>query len=256
MRSLLFSVTLILGNSLAYADIGLCPVSADFISKPEIIENTMTFGGIQIRSITKRSFVKGAMLSIECTEINPNDIFPGASDEEILRNYLRFWSIKPLDDPSGGRSQGQSPVPHLIMTGTKMIQGIEVTFSYRLFRFPHSSAMVAIGGPTDTLDDSDISRFLDSINIQIAEQELTDAEKYEGRKGHLAACLPAMIADNKRRQLGLSELEIAFYCSCTGTRYFDEFSRAELQILTLGKDSVLKARREQIQTECFEEATK
>lgn len=240
----------------SYGDVGSCPISADFINEPEVLENVTRLAGMEVSSTTKRSFIRGAMVSIECTELPPEKVFPGASDASILQNYARFWSIEPIDDGNGGISEHSDPVRHFKLTGTKTIQGIEVTYSYRLFRFSSSFAMVAVGVPSDTSDRSEIEHFLGSLRIEEEIREFSEREKLVGRKNHMASCLPAIRADNEKRQLGLTELEISFFCSCTGVRYFDKFTRAELRTIALGDDPALAERREKIQVECFQEAIK
>lgn len=186
MKRALLATIALFGFSPAFADVGRCPITADFITEPETIENVFPLAGAELRSTTKRSFVTGAMVSIECTEMDLSIVFPGASDQEILRNYLRFWSIQPLGDENGGLSEGADPVPHVILTGTKIIQGIEVIYSYRLFRFPSSFAMVAIGSPADTEDTRDVERFLSSIRIQKNENTVEDQQLFEiVRDGHI-----------------------------------------------------------------------
>jgi len=179
MKYVLSSVVAALLSSPALAAVGACPISADFITTPETLEATVPIGDIQVQSITQRSFVTGAMVSIECTEVNPDELFPDMSDEDILRNYLRFWSIEPLDDDHGGKGEGPLPIPHVVLTGTKKIQEIEVTYSYRLFRFPSSFALVAIGMPSDTADTSDVERFLSSLQIHELESSPSDPQLFE-----------------------------------------------------------------------------
>ena len=65
-----------------------------------------------------------------------------------------------------------------------------------------------------------------------------------------------MRADNENRQLGLSDVEITYFCSCTGQRYWAEFTRAELRALAMGDDPEVEQRRLAIQTECFEDAVR
>ena len=251
MNRILLSLIATLAASPALAAVGSCPISADFIATPETVEAVVPLGSAQVESTTQRSFVDGAVVSIECLEAAAEVVFPGESDESILRRYIQFWSIEPLEDSI---SQGSVPFSNAIISGTKVIQGVEVVYSYRLFRFPESFAMVAVGSPVESQNSADVQRFLSSLDIQSPDIDFTDQEKMEGRKNHMAACLPAVHADNERRELGLTELEITFFCSCTGARYFDEFSRAELQALAVGSDDKLEAQREQIQTECFVEA--
>jgi hypothetical protein len=251
MNRIQFSAFAFFAASPALADIGSCPISCDFITTPEILEATVPIGVVQVQSRTHRSFVTGAMVSIECTEIDADVVFPGASDEAILRQYLQFWAIEPFDNAI---SEGSVPHPHVVLSGSKQIQGVEVIYSYRLFRFPGSFAMVAVGSPIDYQDSADVQRFLESIEIQPLENEFSEEEKLEGRKNHIAACIPAIRADNDRKQLGMTEIAISFFCSCTGMRYFDEFSRDQLKTLALGTGDDVEARREQIQSACFEEA--
>lgn len=161
-RALITALSILFSYPVA-AKVGTCPISADFITEPEILENVVPLAGAEINSTTKRAFVTGGMVSIECTEMNPEIVFPGASDAEMLQNYARFWSVQPVDNGNNGISQGSDPTPHFILSGTKTIQGIDVTYSYRLFRFPSSFAMVATGEPTDTPDRSDVERFLKSL---------------------------------------------------------------------------------------------
>lgn len=185
-RILAVALSLVIASPAA-GDVGRCPISADFIADPEIIETSVPLAGVEVLSTTHRSFVRGAMVSIECTEIDPDSVFPGASEEQILRNYLRFWSIEPLSDATEGLSSGQSPVSHIVMTGTKTIQYIEVTYSYRLFRFPSSFALVAVGMPSDTIDTADVERFLSSIQIAGQDTETGDLELFEiVRDGHIS----------------------------------------------------------------------
>lgn len=177
-RFLAVALSLVFASPAA-GNVGRCPISADFIADPEIIETSVPLAGVEVLSTTQRSFVRGAMVSIECTEIDPDTVFPGASDEQILRNYLRFWSIEPLSDATEGLSRGQTPIPHIVMTGTKIIQGIEVTYSYRLFRFPSNFALVAVGTPSDTIDSADVERFLNSIHLVEQVTGTADLELFE-----------------------------------------------------------------------------
>ena len=91
-------------------------------------------------------------------------------------------------------TEGEVPVPHVIMTGTKSIQGIEVTYSYRLFRFPSSFAMVAVGMPSDTSDTTDVDRFLNSIRISDEMTSVDDFELFEVvRGGHVSDVRDALL---------------------------------------------------------------
>lgn len=190
-RVLMFAAALAVFSPAA-GDVGQCPISADFITEPEVIETSIQLAGMEVRSTTHRSFVRGAMVSIECTGIDPDMVFPGSLDEEILRNYMRFWSI---DLSAGGtETMSEGEVPRVVMTGTKVIQGIEVTYSYRLFRFPSGFAMVAVGTPSDTTDRTDENRFLDSIRIG---EEVTGAGEVElfeiVRDGHVSDLREALL---------------------------------------------------------------
>lgn len=231
----------------ALAEVGICPISADFVTEPETRETTEQVGPVSVKNTIMRAFVDGAMVQIECTEISPDQVFPGQNDATILANYIRFWSIEPTGP---AYLDGNT----FVIEGTKEIQGIEVTYTYRLFRFADSFAMVATGVPGGG-QPSDVERFLTSIEVTSASPEpFTPEEMAEGRRNHIAACLPAVRADNEVRQLGLSEVEITYFCSCTGQRYFAEFSRLELRALAMGDDASLEQRRSGIQTDCFEEA--
>jgi hypothetical protein len=231
----------------ALAEVGICPISADFVTEPETRETTEQVGHVSIKSTITRAFVDRAMVQIECTEIAPDQFFPGQNDATILANYIRFWSIEPI-------GQAYRDGDNFVIEGTKDIQGIEVTYTYRLFRFENSFAMVATGVPYGG-QPSDVERFLSSIKVTSAAPEPFTAEELaEGRRNHTAACLPAVRADNDARQLGLSEVEMTYFCSCTGQRYFAEFTRLELRALAMGDDTSLEQRRSGIQTECLEEA--
>lgn len=234
----------------SFADVGACPISADFITDPQTVENKQQIGDLQVVSITKRSFVEGAMVQIECTDIAPDQVFPGMTDALVLANYARYWSV----EPTGPAVAVDTPAEHYLLEGVKDIDGTRVTYTYRLYRFDASYAMVATavpGGGTPP----DVQTFLSSLVLSsIAPQPFTQAEKAEGLRSHIAACLPAVQADNEGRQLGLSEVEITYFCSCTGNRYFTEFTRAELRTLAMGSDAEIEQRRLSIQTECFEEA--
>lgn len=233
----------------AFADIGACPITADFVTQPETIQSTQQMGQLAFSSTTRRAFVDGAMVQIECTDISPEQVFPGQDDATILANYARFWSI----EPTGPAYQDGE---RLALEGTKEIQGIEVTYTYRLVRFAGSFAMIATGVPGGGKP-RDVERFLDSIEVEAAVPEpFTDAEIKEGRRSHIAACLPTVRADNEARQLGLSDLEITYFCSCTGERYWAEFSRMELRALAAGDDASVEERRRNIQVSCLEDAVK
>ena len=231
--------------------VGQCPISADFITEPEVTEANVQLAGTEVQSTTVKSFVNGAIVSIECTNIAPDAIFPGLDDATILTNYARFWSITPIPDGNGGITQQSEPVPHLRLEGTKDISGIEVTYSYRLFRFQTNFALVAVGTPKGTRDISDVERFLDSLEVDASLTEFSQQAKLEGLKAHMATCLPTIQADNDARDLGLTELEIVAYCSCTGERYFDEFSPQEFSALITSADPSLVARRKAIQVQCL-----
>lgn len=234
----------------AFADVGSCPIAADFITAPETLDATEQMGPVEFRTTTMRAFVSGAMVQIECTGVALDRVFPGQDDGTVLANYVRYWSI----EPTGPAEPATEPVDHFVIQGTKEIQGIEVTYTYRLFRFADSFAMVATGVPGGG-QPPDVSRFLASLRVGApAPQPFTAAEIAEGKRAHIAACLPAVRADNEARQLGLSDVEITFFCSCTGQRYFAEFTRAELRTLALGKDAGVEQRRVAIQTKCFEDA--
>ena len=126
----------------------------------------------------------------------------------------------------------------------------------RVFDNADSFAMVATGVPGEGRP-PDVERFLGSIELVSASPKpFTKAEVAEGRRNHIAACLPAVRADNKARQLGLSDLEVTYYCSCTGQRYFAEFTRSELRALAMGDGADVEQRRLEIQTECFEDAVR
>jgi hypothetical protein len=107
-----------------------------------------------------RAFVDGAMVQIECTGVSPDQVFPGQDDATILGNYVRFWSIEPTGP---AYRDGDT----FAIEGTKDIQGIEVTYTYRLFRFANSFAMVATGVPGGS-QPPDVERFLNSIEVKSA----------------------------------------------------------------------------------------
>jgi hypothetical protein len=231
----------------AFADVGACPITADFVAEPETIETMQQVGQVVVTTTTMRAFVDGAMVQIECTGISPDQVFPGQNDATILANYAQFWSIEPTGPAyrEGDR---------YVIAGTKDIQGISVTYNYRLFKFADSFAMVATGVPGEGTP-PDVVRFLASIELASASPPpFTEEEVAEGRRNHIAACLPAVRADNETRQLGLSDVEITYFCSCTSQRYFSEFSRSELRALAVGEDADVEQRRLEIQTECFEDA--
>ena len=247
MRSILspFLFAAVIGAP-ALAEVGICPISADFVTEAETRETTEQVGSVAVKNTTMRAFVDGAMVQIECTGVSPDQVFPGQDDATILANYVRFWSIEPT-------GPAYRDGDNFAIEGTKDIQGIEVTYTYRLFRFANSFAMVATGVPGGG-QPPDVERFLASIEVTSASPEpFTAGELAEGRRNHIAACLPAVRADNEARQLGLSEVEITYFCSCTGQRYFAEFTRLELQALAMGDDASLEQRRIGIQTTCFEE---
>lgn len=232
-----------------FADVGICPITADFVVEPETLETSQQLGQVTVTNTTMRAFVDGAMVQIECTGISPDQIFPGQDDATILANYARFWFIEPIGPAyrEGDR---------YVIAGTKDIQGISVTYTYRLFRFADSFAMVATGVPGGGIP-PDVERFLASIELaSTAPSPFTEEEVAEGRRNHIAACRPAVRADNETRELGLSEVEITYFCSCTGQRYFAEFSRSELRALAMGEDSDIEQRRLEIQAECFEDAVR
>lgn len=248
LRSILspFLLAAVMGGP-GLAEVGICPISANFIVEPETRETTEQIGPISVRNTIMRAFVDGAMVQIECTEISPDQVFPGHNDATILANYIRFWSI----EPTGPAYQDGN---NFVIEGTKEIQGVKVTYTYRLFRFANSFAMVATGVPGGG-QPSAVERFLTSIEVTSASPEpFTAEEMAAGRRNHIAACLPVIRADNEARQLGLSEVEITYFCSCAGQRYFAEFTRLELRTLAMGDDASLEQRRSDIQTECFEEA--
>ena len=234
----------------ASTEVGSCPISADFVAEPETIESTQQMGQFEVRSTTRRAIVDGGMVQIECTGISPDKVFPNTDDATILANYARFWSIS----PTGPVYAKEEPVRHRAIQGVKEIQGVEVTYTYRLFRFDDSFAMVVTGVPGGRIT-KDVARFSDSIQVSLIEP-YTEVELREGRRNHIAACLPAVRADNVTRNLGLSEVEITYFCSCTGQRYFSDFTRAELRVLALGEDAELQKRQNEIRVKCFEEATK
>jgi hypothetical protein len=229
------------------ADVGACPISADFIVNPETQDTMQQMGQFEVRNTTTRAFVNGAMVQIECTGISPEQAFPGQDDATILANYVRFWSI----EPTGPAYQTGD---HFAIEGAKDIQDIEVIYTYRLFRFADSFAMVSTGVPGGG-QPPDVRRFLASIELaSAAPAPFTAEELAEGRRNHIAACLPAVRSDNERRKLGLSDVEIIYFCSCTGQRYFAEFARAELRELAMGENGEMEERRLAIQAECFEDA--
>lgn len=247
-RFSLFLFVAVIGTP-ALSEIGICPISADFVTESDTRETIQHIGTIAVTNTTRRAFVDGAMVQIECAGISPDQLFPGQDDATILANYVRFWSVEPTGPAyrEGGR---------FVIEGTKDIQGIEVTYTYRLFRFANSFAMVATGVPGGG-QPADVQRFLTSIELASTSPDpFTAAELAEGRRNHIASCLPAVRADNEARDLGLSEVEVTYFCSCTGQRYFAEFTRLELQALVMGDDASLEQRRLGIQTGCLEEAIK
>lgn len=231
----------------AHAEVGICPISADFVTEPETRETTEQVGPVVVKNTIMRAFVDGALVQIECTEVSPDQVFPDQNDATILANYIRTWSI----EPTGPVYQDGD---NFVIEGTKEIQGMEVTYTFRLFRFANSLAMVATSVPGGG-QPTDVERFLTSIEVTaVSPEPFTAEELAEGRRNHIAACLPAVRADNEARQLGLSEVEITYFCSCTGQRYFAELTRLELRALAMGDDASLGQRRSGIQTECFEDA--
>ena len=59
------------------------------------------------------------------------------------------------------------PVQHSVIEGVKDIQGVEVTYTYRLFRFSDSFAMVATGIPGGR-PTPDVEQFLASLSLGMA----------------------------------------------------------------------------------------
>lgn len=233
----------------ALAEVGACPITADFVTEPETLETTQQVGEVAVTTTTMRAFVDGAMVQIECMGISPDQIFPGQDDATVLANYARSWSIEPTGP---AYREGDS----YVIAGTKAIQGISVTYTYRLFKFADSFAMVATGVPGEGKP-PDVERFLASIELVSASPApFTEAEVAEGRRNHIAACLPSVRADNEARRLGLSDLEVTYFCSCTGQRYFAEFTRSELRALAMGDGADVEQRRLEIQAECFEGAVR
>ncbi|WP_354546339.1 hypothetical protein [Roseovarius sp. MBR-78] len=237
----------------SFAAVGACPISADFVTQPETFETTQQIGDYKVTSTTMRAFVDGAMVQIECTGMDPDKIFPNTDDATILTNYARFWSIQQTSPVFSDNK----PVQHYAIEGVKDIQGFEVKYTYRFFRFSDSFAMVATGVPGGR-PTADVMRFLTSLSLEssAAPAPFTEFELEEGRRNHMAACLPAIRTDNEVRQLGLSDVEITYFCSCTGQKYFAEFTPLELRTLALGNDASLENKRLTIQTQCFEDATR
>lgn len=161
MRSILspFLFAAVIGAP-ALAEVGICPISADFVTEPETRETTEQVGSVAVRNTTMRAFVDGAMVQIECTGVSPDQVFPGQDDATVLANYVRFWSIEPTGP---AYRDGDT----FAIEGTKDIQGIEVTYTYRLFRFANSFAMVATGVPGGG-QPPDVERFLSSIEVTSA----------------------------------------------------------------------------------------
>ena len=149
----------------SYGAVGQCPISADFITELVKTEAAVPMAGTEVQSTTVRSFVNGAIVSIECTNIASDVVFPGWDDATILANYARYFSITPIENGNGGISEETEPVVHLKLEGTKDISGTEVTYSYRLFRFQGNFALVATGVPKGTTDLSDLERFLESLRV-------------------------------------------------------------------------------------------
>ena len=114
----------------AFAEVGPCPISADFVKEPETFETMQQMGQYEVTSTTKRAFVDGAMVQIECTGIAPDQVFPNVDDATILANYAQFWSIQ----PTGPAFMDSEPIDHYVIEGVKEIQGVGVTYTYRLFR--------------------------------------------------------------------------------------------------------------------------
>ena len=233
----------------ARAEVGACPITADFVTEPESLKTTQQVGQVAVTTTTMRTFVDGAMVQIECTGISPDQVFPDQDDATFLANYAQFWSIEPT-----GPAYREGD--HYVIAGTKAIQGISDTYTNHLFRFADSFAMVATGVPGDGRPPG-VERFFASIElVSGSPAPFTEAEVAEGRRNHVAACLPAVRADNQALELGLSDVEVTYFCSCTGQRYFAEFTRSELRALAMGDDADVEQRRLEIQTECFEDAVR
>jgi hypothetical protein len=84
MMKMLLSLSILAAP--AFADIGACPITADFVTQPETIQSTQQMGQLAVNSTTRRAFVDGAMVQIECTGIAPEQVFPGQDDATILTN--------------------------------------------------------------------------------------------------------------------------------------------------------------------------
>ena len=149
-----------------YSQVGACPIAADFGAQPEIVlQDETSMAGQIVTATVKRAFVDGGMIAIECTNLSVDDAFPGMTDEQILANYIKFFEVSPLDNGRGGLDWFSEPVPHASITGTKTISGTIVVYSYRLFRFNDSSAMVIVAFPAASQDRRGIVRFLESLSI-------------------------------------------------------------------------------------------
>jgi hypothetical protein len=234
-----------------------CPISADFVIEPEVIEASIPVGNAEVESLTLRSIVEGGVVSIECIGAPVETLYPNMTDRDILLNYARFWSVSPLENSDNGITQQSDPMPHLMLEGTKEIAGTIVRYSYRFFRFPTSFAMVATGVPEGTSNPPDVERFLNSLetaedrDVESVPSEFSEEAKRAGLESHMASCVPTIQASNEASQLRMTERQISSFCSCTGGRYFEEFTQEEFSEVALGNNPALNERRSEIQTECL-----
>ena len=142
------------------ADVGLCPIDADFGNEPETATERLQIGTMEITSTRTRSFVVGGLVQIECLEADYYLAFGDTDEATFLTNYARFFSVQ----SSGPAYSEDHPVQHQVLQGNLTIQGIEVEYTFRFFRFDDCFALVvtAVPGGRPTRD---IEHFLESLRV-------------------------------------------------------------------------------------------
>lgn len=218
---------------------------------------------------------------------DPNFRIPGTSVVVLAVRENSVATLRILLDNGGDPNQkvmsDWAPLHHAILADSVRFQALELLLEYgaeidtltnlqitplhRAAKFCHARAVEALlnAGADPALTEKygrtayrrSVEAGCAGIGGLLPDKKYTGQVVIEGRKSHMESCLPPIRADNSSRNLGYSEAEITLFCSCTGQRYFEDFSIIEWgELDTDDPPTSLAGRRMEIETECLAEIEK